>query len=150
MKSPLRQPPIASPHPDWLNDCSFQSHQDPHTIAPGILSQNTKKPTYSTTFNRSFSPVDSVVWAATQSGLSPLSDGDREPVAEQVRTSELPGTPSQEVLSELRTLRQLSAGVFSPETNRDSLPEIIVFSLIGALGFAWPIISMVATMAARR
>jgi len=106
--------------------------------------------------NRSFSPLESVVGAATQGGLSHFSDGDREPAAElvrtagQVRTSDLRGTPSQEVLSELRTLRQLSAGVFSPETNRDSLPEIIIFSLIAALGVAWPIISMVATMAARR
>lgn len=149
MKSPLTPPPIASPHADWLHDCAFQSRQDPHSIAPGILSQNSKKPTYSTTFNRSSAPVKGVTGLSNH-GLHPLPNAHLEPVARPARTSELAGMPSQQVLSELRTLRQLSAGVFSPETNRDSLPEIILFALIGVLGAAWPIISMVATMAARK
>jgi hypothetical protein len=64
-------------------------------------------------------------------------------------TSKLPTARNSEVLSELRTLRQLSAGVFNPQTSRDFLPESILFGLIGVLCAAWPIISMFSTMAAR-
>jgi hypothetical protein len=46
-------------------------------------------------------------------------------------------------------LRQLSAGVFDPQTSHDFLPETIVFGLIGILCAAWPIMAMLSTMAAR-
>jgi hypothetical protein len=54
-----------------------------------------------------------------------------------------------EILSELRTLRQLSSKVFDPQSERDFLPEMILFGLIGVLCAAWPIITMFTAMAGR-
>ena len=56
---------------------------------------------------------------------------------------------NNEILSELRTLRQLSSQVFDPPSERDFLPEMSLFGLIGVLGAAWPIISMLTAMAGR-
>ncbi|HKR53116.1 MAG TPA: hypothetical protein VJR93_02120 [Chthoniobacterales bacterium] len=50
-------------------------------------------------------------------------------------------------MSELRTLRQLSSKVFDPHGERDFLPEMILFAVIGVLCAAWPIISMFTAMA---
>jgi hypothetical protein len=71
------------------------------------------------------------------------------PVGQPLSPSKLPTAPNHDVLSELRTLRQLSAGVFDPQTSHDFLPESIVFGLIGILCAAWPIMSMFSTMAGR-
>jgi hypothetical protein len=61
----------------------------------------------------------------------------------------LSNSRNNEVLSEVRTLRQLSAGVFDPHASRDFLPDLILFAVIGTLCAAWPIISMFSAMASR-
>ena len=54
-----------------------------------------------------------------------------------------------EVAAELRSFRQLSASVCCPESQRDSLPESILFSVIALLAGAWPILAMFGVMAHR-
>ena len=143
MKTPPAAP-VAPSHPDWLNDCSFQSRQDSPGLMPGILSHNVKKPANPTSFQRNFSPTSDAT-ALRQHGLVPTTNQELGPLS----PSKLPTAPNHEVLSELRTLRQLSAGVFDPQTSHDFLPETIVFGLIGILCAAWPIMSMLSTMAGR-
>ena len=140
--------PIAPPHPDWLNDCSFQSRQDSPGLIPGILGHNVKKPAAPTSLHRNFSSAGGVTDLG-QRGLVPTTNQELGPVVEPQSTRKLSTARNGEVLSELRTLRQLSAGVFDPQTSRDFLPESILFGLIGVLCAAWPIISMFSTMAAR-
>src|SRR5205823_4948095 len=114
----------------------------------GILSHHVKKPANPTTFQRNFSSADGVT-DLSDYGLVPITNQEPGPAVEAQSTSKLPTARNSEVLSELRTLRQLSAGVFDPRTSRDFLPESILFGLIGVLCAAWPIISMFSTMAAR-
>jgi hypothetical protein len=140
--------PVASSHPDWLNDCSFQSRQDSPGLIPGILSHHVKKPATPTSFHRNLSSAGGVTDLGAR-GLVPVTNQERGPVVKPQNTSKLPTARNGEVLSELRTLRQLSAGVFDPQTSRDFLPESILFGLIGVLCAAWPIISMFSTMAGR-
>jgi hypothetical protein len=140
--------PVAPSHPDWLNDCSFQSRQDSPGLIPGILSHHVKKPATPTSFHRN-SPSTGGVTDLGERGLVPMTNQELRPVVKPQSTSKLPTARNGEVLSELRTLRQLSAGVFDPQTSRDFLPESILFGLIGVLCAAWPIISMFSTMAAR-
>ena len=151
MKTPPAAP-VAPSHPDWLNDCSFQSRQDSPGLIPGILSHHVKKPANPTTFQRNFSSASGVTDLG-EHGLVPIINQESGPVVKPQSatqsTSKLPTARNSEVLSELRTLRQLSAGVFDPQTSRDFLPESILFGLIGVLCAAWPIISMFSTMAAR-
>jgi len=147
MKTPPVAPVVPS-HPDWLNDCSFRSRQDSPRLMPGILSHNVKKPSNPASLNRNFSSAGGVA-ALGEHGLVPITNQEFGPVAEPKGTSKLPTARNSEVLSELRTLRQLSSGVFDPQTNRDFLPESILFGLIGVLCAAWPIISMFSTMAGR-
>ena len=151
MKTPPAAPVVPS-HPDWLNDCSFQSRQDTPGLIPGILSHHVKKPANPTTFQRNFSSASGVTDLG-EHGLVPITNrkfgSGVEPQSATQSTSKLPTARNNEVLSELRTLRQLSAGVFDPQTSRDFLPESILFGLIGVLCAAWPIISMFSTMAAR-
>jgi hypothetical protein len=134
MKTPPGAP-VTPSHPDWLNDCSFQSRQDSPGLMPGILSHNVKKPANPTSFQRNFSPTS----GATELG----------PVGQPLSPSKVPTAQNHKVLSELRTLRQLSAGVFDPQTSHDFLPESIVFGLIGILCAAWPIMSMFSIMDGR-
>jgi hypothetical protein len=115
---------------------------------PGILSHNVKKPSNPTSLNRNFSSAGGVA-ALGEHGLVPITNQELGPAAEPKGTGKLPTARNSEVLSELRTLRQLSSGVFDPQTNRDFLPESILFGLIGVLCAAWPIISMFSTMAGR-
>jgi hypothetical protein len=140
--------PVAPSHPDWLNDCSFQSRQDSPGLMPGILSHHVKKPANPSSFQRNFSAASGVTDLGER-GLVPATNHEFGPAVEPQGTSKLPTARNNEVLSELRTLRQLSAGVFDPQTTRDFLPESILFGLIGILCAAWPIISMFSTMAAR-
>ena len=147
MKTPPAAP-VAPSHPDWLNDCSFQSRQDSPGLIPGILSHHVKKPANPTSFQRNFSSVGGVTDLG-EHGLVPITNQELGAAVEPRGTSKLPTARNSEVLSELRTLRQLSAGVFDPQTSRDFLPESILFGLIGVLCAAWPIISMFSTMAAR-
>jgi hypothetical protein len=140
--------PVASSHPDWLNDCSFQSRQESPGLIPGILSHHIKKPATPTSFHRNLSSAGGVTDLGAR-GLVPVTNQERGPVVKPQNTSKLPTARNGEVLSELRTLRQLSAGVFDPQTSRDFLPESILFGLIGVLCAAWPIISMFSTMAGR-
>jgi hypothetical protein len=143
MKTPLTRSP-AQPHPDWLRDCGFQSRHDPvtHGIAPGILSQNIEQPAKSPLY--SFPPVverESNTLPGRQ--IFPLSEVERpkpRSIAKQ------PPEIAHDVLSELRTLRELSAGAFCPETSRDCIPEVVLFGLITLLGMAWPILSMLGVM----
>src|SRR2546423_3493590 len=140
MKTPP-DAPVTPSHPDWLNDCSFQSRQDSPGLMPGILSHHVKKPASPNSFQRNFSPA---------SGVTDLGEHGLVPITKQeLGPSKLPTAQNHEVLSELRTLRQLSAGVFDPQTSNDFLPETIVFGLIGILCAAWPIMSMFSTMAGR-
>ena len=138
--------PVTPSHPDWLNDCSFQSRQDSPGLMPGILSHHVKKP--ANPDNRNSSPATGVTDLSGR-GLVPITNQELGPVAEPPSPSKLPTAQNREVLSELRTLRQLSAGVFDPHAGNDFLPEIIVFGLIGVLCAAWPIMSMLSTMAGR-
>jgi hypothetical protein len=147
----MKTPPVAPvtpSHPDWLNDCSFRSRQDSPGLMPGILSHNIKKPANPTNFNRNFTSAGGVTHSG-EHGLVPITNQELGPVVEPQGTSKLPAARNSDVLSELRTLRQLSSGVFDPQTNRDFLPESILFGLIGVLCAAWPIISMFSTMAGR-
>jgi hypothetical protein len=140
--------PVAPSHPDWLNDCSFQSRQDSPGLIPGILSHHVKKPATPTSFHPNSSSAGGVTDLGER-GLVPMTNQELRPVVKPQSTSKLPTARNGEVLSELRTLRQLSAGVFDPQTSRDFLPESILFGLIGVLCAAWPIISMFSAMAAR-
>jgi len=140
--------PVAPSHPDWLNDCSFQSRQDSPGLMPGILSHHVKKPAAPTSLHRNLSSAGGVTDLG-EHGLVPITNQEFGPAVEPQSTSKLPTARNSEVLSELRTLRQLSAGVFDPQTTRDFLPESILFGLIGVLCAAWPIISMFSTMAGR-
>src|SRR5256714_1035013 len=147
MKTPPAAPVVPS-HPDWLNDCSFQSRQDSPGLMPGILSHHVKKTANPNSFHRNFSPASGVTDLGGR-GLVPITNQELEPVAEPPNPAKLRTAQNHEVLSELRTLRQLSAGVFDPQMSNDFLPEIIVFGLIGILCAAWPIMSMLSTMAGR-
>ena len=147
MKTPPAAP-VAPSHPDWLNDCSFRSRQDSPGLIPGILSHHVKKPATPPSFPRNFSSAAGVTDLGER-GLVPITNQEFRPVIKPQSKSTLPIARNSEVLSELRTLRQLSAGVFDPQTSRDFLPESILFGLIGVLCAAWPIISMFSTMAAR-
>jgi hypothetical protein len=147
MKTPPAAP-VAPSHPDWLNDCSFQSRQDSPGLIPGILSHHVKKTATPPSSHRNFSSAGGVTDLGER-GLVPITNQEFGPVVKPQGTSKLPTARNSEVLSELRTLRQLSAGVFDPQTSRDFLPESILFGLIGVLCAAWPIISMFSAMAAR-
>jgi len=145
MKTPPGAP-VTPSHPDWLNDCSFQSRQDSPGLMPGLLSHHVKKPANSN--NRNFSPATGVTDLG-EHGLVPITNQELGPVGQPLSPSKLPTAQNHKVLSELRTLRQLSAGVFDPQTTHDFLPESIVFGLIGILCAAWPIMSMFSIMAGR-
>ena len=86
--------------------------------------------------------------ALGERGLVSITNQNSGPVLES-STTKTSLKPSNEVLSELRTLRQLSSQVFDPPSERDFLPEMILFGLIGVLGAAWPIFSMFTAMAGR-
>ena len=86
--------------------------------------------------------------ALGEHGLVSITNQNFGPVLESSATN-TSSKPSNEVLSELRTLRQLSSKVFDPHSERDFLPELILFGLIGVLCAAWPIISMFSAMAGR-
>ena len=147
MKTPPASP-VSPSHPDWLNDCSFQSRQDSLGLMPGILGHHVKKSANPTGSHRNFSPASGVTELG-EHGLVPITNQDFRPVVEPRSTSKLATAQNNEVLSELRTLRQLSAGVFDPQTDHDFRSETILFGLIGVLCAAWPIISMFSTMAGR-
>jgi len=146
MKTPPGAP-VTPSHPDWLNDCSFQSRQDSPGLMPGILSHHVKKPA-NPAGHRNLSPADGVTDLGGH-GLVPITNQELGSVAQPLSTSKLHTAQNHEILCELRTLRQLSAGVFDPQTSHDFLPETIVFGLIGILCAAWPIMSMFSTMAGR-
>ena len=115
---------------------------------PGILSHHVKKPAAPTSLHRNLSSAGGVTDLG-EHGLVPITNQEFGPAVEPQGTSKLPTARNSEVLSELRTLRQLSAGVFDPQTSHDFVPESILFGLIGVLCAAWPIISMFSTMAGR-
>ena len=87
--------------------------------------------------------------ALGEHGLVSVTNQNFGPVIESSTTNTSSRSSSNQVLSELRTLRQLSSKVFDPQSERDFLPELILFGLIGVLCAAWPIISMFAAMAGR-
>jgi len=146
MKTPPTTPPRTS-LPDWLNDCSFQSRQDSLGLTPGILAHHVKKSAPPEPSHRDFASGTGVT-ALGEHGLVSITNQNSGPVLES-STTKTSLKPSNEVLSELRTLRQLSSQVFDPPSERDFLPEMILFGLIGVLGAAWPIISMLTAMAGR-
>src|SRR5438477_4474202 len=108
MKTPPTRSP-AQPHADWLRDCGFQSRHDPviHGVAPGILSQNIEKPAKKAL--SSFPPITETQ-PSTLPGrqIFPLAEIDPPKSRSSVKQS--PGV-AKDVSSELRTFRQLSAGV---------------------------------------
>jgi hypothetical protein len=145
MKTPPATPPVS--HPDWLNDCSFQSRQESLGLMPGILGHHVKKSTHPVSFHRNFSSAGGVTVA--EHGLVPVTNQDFGLVVEEPDMSKLPKSKNDEVLSELRNLRQLSASVFDPKASREFLPDMILFGVIGVLCAAWPILSMLGAMAGR-
>ena len=147
MKTPPATPPPA-PLPDWLNDCSFQSRQDSLGLTPGILAHHVKKSASPEAFQRDLASGTGVT-ALGQHGLVSITNQNVVPVLESSPTNTSLKSSNNEVLSELRTLRQLSSKVFDPHSERDFLPEMILFGLIGVLCAAWPIISMFTAMAGR-
>ena len=132
--------------PDWLNDCSFQSREESLGLTPGILAHNVKKSAAPTSFHREFASGAGVT-ALGERGLVSMTEQNFTPVLETPITSTTPKSSNSEILSELRTLRQLSSQVFDPQTERDFLPEMILFGVIGVLCAAWPIIAMLKVMA---
>ena len=146
MKTPPTTPPRTS-LPDWLNDCSFHSRQDSLGLTPGILAHHVKKSATPESFHRDLASGTGVT-ALGEHGLVSITNQNFGPVLESSATN-TSSKPSNEVLSELRTLRQLSSKVFDPHSERDFLPELILFGLIGVLCAAWPIISMFSAMAGR-
>ena len=85
--------------------------------------------------------------ALGEHGLVSIKNQNFGPVLESSTTNTSLKSPNNQVLSELRTLRQLSSKVFDSQSERDFLPEMILFGLIGVLCAAWPIISMFTAMA---
>jgi hypothetical protein len=146
MKTPPTTPPRTS-LPDWLNDCSFHSRQDSLGLTPGILAHHVKKSASPEPSHRDFASGTGVT-ALGEHGLVSITNQNSGPVLES-STTKTSLKPSNEVLSELRTLRQLSSQVFDPPSQRDFLPEMILFGLIGVLCAAWPIFSMFTAMAGR-
>ena len=147
MKTPPTTPPPTS-LPDWLNECSFQSRQDSPGLTPGILAHHVKKPAPPESFHRDFA-AGAGVTALGEHGLVSITNQNFDPALESSTTNTSLRSSNNKVLSELRTLRQLSSEVFDPHSGRDFLPELIIFGLIGVLCAAWPIISMFNAMAGR-
>ena len=147
MKTPPATPPPTS-LPDWLNDCSFQSRQDSLSLTPGILAHHVKKSATPESFHRDLASGTGVT-ALGEHGLVTMTHQNFGPVLESSATKPSLKSSNNEVLSELRTLRQLSSQVFDPHSERDFLPEMILFGIIGVLCAAWPIISMLTVMAGR-
>jgi len=87
------------------------------------------------------------VTALGDRGLVSVTNQKFTPVIGSSTATSAVKSSNNEVLSELRRLRQLSSEVFDPHTERDFLPEMILFGLIGILCAAWPIISMFTAMA---
>ena len=144
MKTPPTPP--SNPLPDWLNECSFQSRQDSLGLTPGILAHHVKKSAPPEPSHRDFASGTGVT-ALGERGLVSITTQNFGPVIGSSTTNTSLKSSNTQVLSELRTLRQLSSQVFDPHTERDFLPEMILFGLIGVLCAAWPIISMVTAMA---
>ena len=147
MKTPPTTPPRTS-LPDWLNDCSFHSRQDSLGLTPGILAHHVKKSASPEPSHRDFASGIGVT-ALGEHGLVSITNQNSGPVLESSTTKTSLKPSNNKVLSELRTLRQLSSQVFDPPSQRDFLPEMILFGLIGVLGAAWPIFSMFTAMAGR-
>jgi hypothetical protein len=147
MKTPPTTPPRTS-LPDWLNDCSFQSRQDSLGLMPGILAHHVKKSLPPESSHGDFASGTGVT-ALGEHGLVSITNQNSGPVLESSTTKTSLKPSNNEVLSELRTLRQLSSQVFDPPSQRDFLPEMILFGLIGVLCAAWPIFSMFSAMAGR-
>jgi hypothetical protein len=146
MKTPPTTPPPSLP--DWLNECSFQSRQDSLGLTPGILAHHVKKSAPPDSFHPD--PASGTgVTALGEHGLVSKTNQNFGPVLKSSTTNTPLKSSNNEVLSELRTLRQLSSKVFDPHSERDFLPEVILFGLIGVLCAAWPIISMFTAMAGR-
>jgi hypothetical protein len=142
MKTPPMRTP-AQPHSDWLRDCGFQSRHDPviHGVVPGILSQNIEKPAKNALSSFPITETQPNTLPGRQ--IFPLAE--IEPPKSRSHAKQSPAVANN-VLSELRTFRQLSAGVYCPETSRDCIPEVVLFGLITLLGMAWPILSMLGVM----
>jgi hypothetical protein len=147
MKTPPTTPPRTS-LPDWLNDCSFQSRQDSPGLTPGILAHHVKKSLPPESSHGDFASGTGVT-ALGEHGLVSITNQHSGPVIESSTTKTSLKPSNNEILSELRTLRQLSSQVFDPPSERDFLPEMILFGLIGVLCAAWPIFSMLTAMAGR-
>jgi hypothetical protein len=147
MKTPRTNPP-PTPLPDWLNECSFQSRQESLGLTPGILGHHVKKSGLPDSFHPdSASGTD--VTVSGDHGLLSIKNRNVGPVLDSSTANSSLRPSKNEVLSELRTLRQLSSKVFDPHSERDFLPEMILFGVIGVLCAAWPIISMFTAMAGR-
>jgi hypothetical protein len=148
MKTPPTTPRPPTSLPDWLNDCSFQSRQDSLGLTPGILAHHVKKSAPPESSHRDFAAGTGVT-ALGERGLVSVTNQKFGRVLESSTMKTSSKSSNNEVLSELRTLRQLSSQVFDPPSERDFLPEMILFGLIGVLCAAWPIFSMLTAMAGR-
>jgi hypothetical protein len=144
MKTSQPTPPVSLP--DWLNECSFQSRQETPGLMPGILAHHVKKSTAPGSFHRDFASENAVT-VLGEKGLVTMTNPHVAMVVESPSTTAPAKVDHNQILSELRTLRQLSARVFDPHTERDFLPDLILFGVIGVLCAGWPIISMFGAMA---
>jgi len=115
---------------------------------PGILAHHVKKSLPPESSHGDFASGTGVT-ALGEHGLVSITNQNSGPVLESSTTKTSLKPSNNEVLSELRTLRQLSSQVFDPPSERDFLPEMILFGLIGVLCAAWPIFSMFSAMAGR-
>lgn len=147
MKTPRTNPP-PTPLPEWLNECSFQSRQESLGLTPGILGHHVKKSDPPDSFHPD-SASGTGGTALGDQGIASIKNRNFGPALGSSTTNSTLKPSNTEVLSELRRLRQLSSKVFDPHSERDFLPEMILFALIGVLCAAWPIISMLTAMAGR-
>ena len=113
---------------------------------PGILAHHVKKSAPPESVHRDLTSGTGVT-ALGERGLVSITNQNLGPVIGPSTKNTALKPSNNEVLSELRTLRQLSSEVFNPHSERDFLPEMILFGLIGVLCAAWPIISMFTAMA---
>src|SRR6476659_2903721 len=119
MKTPPTTPPRTS-LPDWLNDCSFQSRQDSLGLTPGILAHHVKKSAPPEPSHRDVGSGTGVT-ALGEHGLVSITNQNFGPVIGSSTTNTSLKSSNTQVLSELRTLRQLSSQVFDPQSERDFL-----------------------------
>ncbi len=130
-------PATIASHDDWLRDCTFApSHH--HPLVRSTVSGNLSQKLQSAVCTNQ-EPLER--------GIFPLIDGAFEPIRENLpRVNQSHPEPSK-LVAEAHSFRQLSSRVFCPEVSLDSVPEYILFALIGSFAVVWPILAMLRVLA---